>query len=56
MNNSINYSDFADMVFDTCEDFEPYGYSDINESMGKIYGSIQTSKAVLDDRDYLNDE
>jgi len=56
MNNSINYSDFADMVFQTCEDFEPYGYSDISEGMGKVYANVQTSKASYKDRQYYYDE
>lgn len=27
MNNSINYSGYVDMLLDSSDDFEPYGYS-----------------------------
>ena len=27
MNNSINYSGYVDMVLDSSDDFEPYGYA-----------------------------
>ena len=29
MNNSINYSSFVEMVLDSSDDFEPYGYAEI---------------------------
>ena len=52
MNNSINYSGFVDMFLDSEDDFEPYGCSDTNESLEKIYNSIQSYKAGFDDREY----
>jgi hypothetical protein len=28
MNNSVNYSSFVEMVLDSSDDFEPYGYAE----------------------------
>ena len=56
MNNSFNYSGFADMVFDSNDDFEPYGFADLNENMQKTYISAQTSEAGFYEREYFFDE
>jgi len=56
MNNSINYSGFTDMFLDSSDDFEPYGYSETNTSLEKIYNSIQTYKAGFNDREYTFDD
>lgn len=56
MNNSFNYSGFSDMVFDSNDDFEPYGFADLNESMKKTYISAQTSEAGFYEREYFLDE
>ena len=55
MNDSINYSGFVDMLLDSEDDFEPYGYADTNESLEKIYNSIQSYKAGFNDREYAFD-
>lgn len=56
MNNSINCSGFVDMFMDSSDDFEPYGCSEVNESLNKIYDSIQAYKAGFNDREYMYDD
>lgn len=34
MNNSINYSSFVEMVLDSSDDFEPYGYAEVAQHHG----------------------
>ena len=52
MNTSINYSGFVDSFLDSDDDFEPYGCSDTNECLEKIYNSIESYKAGFCDREY----
>lgn len=56
MNNSVNYSGFIDMAFDTGDDYEPYGFSDISDSLESIYKSTQISRSAFHDREYFYDE
>ena len=56
MNNAINCSGFMDMLRDSNEDFEPYGYSDVNESLQKVYNSVQAYKAGFNDREDVYDD
>jgi len=56
MNTSINYSGFTDMFLDSDDDFESYGCSETNESLERIYNSIQTYKAGFNDREYSFDD
>ena len=56
MNQSINYSGFTDMYMDSNEDYEPYGFGDVNESLARIYNSVETYKAGFSDREYIYDE
>lgn len=44
MNQSVNYSGFVDMFLNSNDDYEPYGCSDINESLIKLYKSVQDYK------------
>ena len=39
MNSSINYSGFTDMFIDSDDEFEPYGCSETNDSLERIYNS-----------------
>lgn len=55
MNDSINYSGFVDMFLDSNDDFEPYGCVETNESLERIYNSIESYKAEFSDREYLYD-
>ena len=56
MNSSINYSGFNEMFLDSNDDFEPYGCSETNDSLEKIYNSIQAYKAGFNDREYSFDD
>ena len=56
MNNAINCSGFMDMLRDSNEDFEPYGYSDVNESLQNINNSVQAYKAGFNDGEYVIDD
>lgn len=56
MNQSINYSGFTDLYMDSSEDYEPYGFSEVNESLKRIYNSVETYKAGFNDREYVYDE
>ena len=56
MNNAINCSGFMDMLRDSNEDFESYGYSDVNESLQKVYNSVQAYKARFNDRGDIYDD
>jgi len=53
MNNSINYSGFTDMFIESNEDFEPYGYSETNDSLEREYNNVQSYKAGFNDRAYI---
>lgn len=56
MNNSINYSGFTDMFFDSNEDFEPYGFAEVGDSLAKTYNNAQACKAGFNDREYTFDD
>lgn len=56
MNQSVNYSGFVDMFLDSNEDYEPYGCSEINESLKKLYNSVQAYKTGFNDRHDIYDE
>ena len=56
MNNSINCAGFTEMFINSNDEFEPYGCSETNDSLERIYNSIQTYKAGFNDRDYTFDE
>ena len=56
MNASIDHAGFVEMFLDSDDCFEPYGCSDTNESLERIYNSIQTYKAGFSDREYAFDK
>jgi hypothetical protein len=47
MNNSINYAGFIEMIRNSNEDFEPYGCSEINETLETINSHSQANKTGL---------
>jgi hypothetical protein len=56
MNQSINYSGFSDMLLDSSDDYEPYGYADTNEGLENIYKEVQSCKAGINDLEYAYDD
>jgi len=57
MYSSINYDELSETFFDSNESFEqPYGCSETNVSLEKVYNMIQAYKAGFDDREYIFDE
>lgn len=55
MNSSFNYSGFTEMFLDSNDDYEPYGCSETNTGLEKIYNNIQSYKADFNDREYTFD-
>ena len=47
MNNSINCAGFIEMIRNSNEDFEPYGCSEINETLEMTNSHSQANKAGL---------
>ena len=56
MNSSINYSGFTEMFINSDDEFEPYGCSETNDSLERIYNSIQTYKTGFNDMEYSFDD
>lgn len=55
MNNSINFSGFVDMVLDSTDDFEPYGYAEFSGSADEVaglLGSTGVNRKLSDDFSY----
>lgn len=53
MESSTHYSTYTEISFDSNNDYESYGYSEINDSLKDIYNSIQAYKAGFNDREYM---
>jgi len=49
MNNSVNYSQFIDMLLDSSDDFEPYGLAEIP---GSSLNKSSITSAVLEPLQY----
>ena len=46
MNNSINYSDFVDLLLDTSDDFEPYGCGVSSNHAADAFGISDANLAL----------
>lgn len=56
MNNMINVSTFDDIFLNSNDDYEPYGYNDVDESLAKIFNCIEAYKKECTETDYRFDE
>lgn len=54
MNNSINYSGYVDMLLDSSDEFEPYGYSAPSNLATEALGISETNLRLH--RESLNNE
>lgn len=48
----ITSNNFSETSLELSEEFESHDYSDINESLEKIYNLIETYKGGFSDREY----
>jgi len=56
MYSSVNYDELSTTFIDSNESFEqPYGCTETNVSIEKIYNMIQAYKAGFNDREYKFD-
>lgn len=56
MNNSTNVTGFINMLSDSNDEYEPYGYYDINDSLERYHAPVNSHKAGYNQIDYEIDE